>query len=135
MNIEQLKKKKQLNVQEQNALKEEQILKEAEYWRKTPLPLALQKFFQEYGIDVQNAILVDYSQDFPGCSTDEGIILTSEKRFFKFELDFIKDKKKIREVYVWKEITDEIEISGSKPGIGTTWGYLALKVLNELNNR
>ena len=135
MNIEQLRKKKQLNVQEQNALQEDQILQEAKYWRKHSLPFALQKFFQEQEIDVQSAIMVDYSQDFPGCSSDEGIILTPEKRSFKFKLDLTKDKKKVRDVYVWKEITDEIGISESKPGTGATWGELSLKVLNELNSR
>ena len=129
-----LEKKRQLNVQEQNALDKHKIMAEAKYWRENPLPPALNKFFIEKGIDVNESILLGHEQDFPGCSTDFGTILTSEGKFIRFDMDLTKDREKINEIYEWQDITDKIPVDKSKPGTGATLGYLALQVQQELNN-
>ncbi len=110
MDIESLKNKRQLNVQEQNALEKHYIMSAAKYWRENPIPAALKKFFIEKGIDLEKSIILDYSQNSPGCSTDFGTILTSEGKFFKFDMDLKKNKKKIIEIYEWQDITDKINL-------------------------
>ena len=133
MDIEGLKKKRQLNVQEQNALKEHGILYEAKYWRTKGLPDALKLFLESKGINTSRCIVLDYNQDFPGCSTDFGKILTEDSRFYRFDMDMTPNRMEIIELYEWQDITALTDISKSKPGTGATWGYLALKTLKELN--
>ncbi len=133
MDIELLKNKRQLNVQEQNALTEHGIVHEAKYWRSKGLPEALKLFLGSKGINILRCIVLDYNQDFPGCSTDFGKILTEDSRFYKFNMDMTPDRKKITELYEWREITAFTDVSKSKPGTGATWGFLAIKTLMKLN--
>jgi len=51
MGIEKLKKKRQLNVQEQNALEEYRIFSEASYWRENGLPDGLIKVLIDKNIN------------------------------------------------------------------------------------
>ena len=135
MDIEALKKKRQLNVQEQNALEKHYIMAAAKYWRKNPIPTAIINLCKSKGIDIDKSLLLRYSQDFPGCSTDFGVILTPEGKFIEFDMDLSNDREKIIEIYEWKDITNKTEIMKSKPGTGSTWGYLALQVQTELNSK
>ena len=48
-------------------------------------------------------------------------------------MDLSKDRENLIELYIWKDITQEIEVNEHKPGIGKTWGYLAIDVLKEVN--
>lgn len=132
MDIENLKSKRQLNVQEQNALTECAILSEALYWRKNKLPMGLMKVIENREIDIRKSIILNYEQNFPGCSTDEGIIVTNDGRFIKFEMDLSDENDNLVELYLWDSIS--VEINASKKGTGATWGYLALKVLRKLNS-
>ena len=133
MNIEKLKKKRQLNVQEQNALEKHQIYLEAVYWRTNGVPLIVKNLLESKGIDTQKSIFLNYQQDFPGISTDEGIVVTPEGKFYEFEMDLNKDRTKLIEFYLWGEISPKVEINEHKAGTGATSGFLALNVLNELN--
>jgi len=133
MDIEKLKKKRQLNVQEQNALLKHSIQQEAFYWRQKGIPEGLKKHLSDKGINFNECILLDYEQDFPGCSTDFGMVLTNKKQFFEFDLDLSSDRQKILKLYEWKDVTDKVEVNGHKPGTGASWGYLAIEILDELN--
>ncbi|WP_300433025.1 hypothetical protein [uncultured Thalassolituus sp.] len=133
MDIEYLKKKRQLNVQEQNALEKHRIYQEASYWRKNGIPKGLTIALEEKGVDTAKSILLQYEQDFPGVSTDEGIILTPDARFYEFEMDLDENRSKVIELYLWDDVTSKVEINEHKPGTGSTWGFLALEVLHELN--
>ena len=133
MDIDQLKKKRQLNVQEQNALLKDKLLNEAGHWRKNGIPPGLESILLAKWIDPNSSILLEYEQNFPGCSTDEGIILTKENRFFEFDIDLTSERENVIEVYRFEEITEDYEISEHRPGTGATWGYLAIQVLSELN--
>ena len=73
--------KKQRNVQEQLSVKKNAILKEARFWRQYGIPEVLEKVFREKGIDIDKSIVLSYDQDFPGISTDEGIVLTPGEVF------------------------------------------------------
>jgi hypothetical protein len=46
-------------------------------------------------------------------------------------MDLSDNRESLVELYLWNEITPEI--NKSKRGTGATWGYLALKVLRDLN--
>jgi len=134
MDIEKLKKKKQLNVQEQNALEEHRIFSEASYWREKVLPNGLIKVLVDKNINKDRCIFLNYKQNFPGYFTDEGIIVTEDKRFIKFQMDLTDDRETLKELYLWNDITNRIEVNSSARGIGATWGYLALKTLCKLND-
>lgn len=133
MDIEKLKNKRQLNVQEQNAVQKEGILSEAIYWREVGVPLGLGNFLKSKGIEDSASILLNYQQNFPSMGTDWGEVLTANGKFFAFEMDLNADRSRLVELLEWTEFTDAIEISESKPGTGATWGYLALQALTELN--
>lgn len=133
MDIEKLKNKRQLNVQEQNALDKHRIYLEANYWRNNGIPTGLKIALEEKGIDTDNSIYLQYEQDFPGVSTDEGTVLTSEGRFYEFEMDLNVKRTEVVEFYLWEDITSKVEINEHKPGTGSTWGFLALEVVSELN--
>lgn len=133
MDIEELKKKRQLNVKEQNALEKHRIYQEASYWRDNGIPIGLKSALEKKGIDTEKSIYLQYEQDFPGCSTDEGIVLTPEHRFFEFEMDLNAKRTEVIDFHLWEDITLNIEINKHKPGTGATWGSLALEVLSELN--
>ncbi|WP_375562032.1 hypothetical protein ACE193_05650 [Bernardetia sp. OM2101] len=86
---------KRLNVQEQNAITKDNILSEAKYWRENGIPLALHKILLEKEINPKTTLFLDYEQDFHGMNTDEGIIVTAEKKFISFSMDLNKDKTEL----------------------------------------
>lgn len=133
MDIERLKKKKQLNVQEQNAMLKDKLLNEARHWRENGIPTGLESVLESKGIDCRTSIFLEYEQDFPGCSTDEGIVLTVDSHFFEFDIDLSSGRESLVEVYRFEDITEDYEISEHRPGTGATWGFLAIQVLSELN--
>lgn len=133
MDIEKLVNKRQLNVQEQNALDKHRIYQEASFWRSSGTPVGLNSALEEKGIDTSNSIYLQYQQDFPGVSTDEGIVLTPEGRFYEFEMDLNAKRTEVVEFFHWEDITSRVEVNEHKPGTGSTWGFLALEVISELN--
>lgn len=133
MDIERLKKKRQLNVQGQNALLKDKLLNEALYWRKNEIPIGLESILESKGIDSRTSIFLEYEQTIPGCSTDEGIVLTVDNHFFEFDIDLSSDRESLVEVYRFEDITEDYEISEHQPGTGATWGFLAIQVLSDLN--
>lgn len=134
LDTEKLKNQKQLNVQEQIAVKKERIIAEATYWRTNEIPSPLWSIFESKGIDVEKSIFLEYEQDFPGLSTDEGIILTPDGEFYQFEADLNSERTKLIELYLFQDVSERFEISEHKKGIGKTYGFLAMEVLKELNN-
>jgi len=133
--IERLKRKRQLNVQEQIVLKKHSIKTFAQYWRQHDLPIPLMQLLASKNIDMNTSILIVYNHDFPGGYTDEGIIVTPKGRFLEFWIDLNEDRTQLIDLGRWKDITDEYEINGHKKGIGKTYGFLVLEVLEELNNK
>ena len=134
-NIEKLKNQRRLNVKEQIALKKDSILKEAKYWRENGVPKPLIKVFNENGIEIEESIIIEYEQDFPGISTDEGIILTEKGKFYEFDADLNDDRTKLIELYSFVDVSDRFEIEEHKKGIGKTYGFIAMEVLKELNKK
>lgn len=131
--IKQFIRKRQLNVQEQVSSKKHGIRSRAQYWRAHDLPVPLIQLFESKNIDITTSIIIEYDQDFPGGSTDEGIILTQEGRFFEFWAELNQERTQLITLEYWEEVTKRYEIKDHQKGIGKTFGLLALEVLKELN--
>ncbi len=135
IDIEKLKNQRRLDVQEQITVKKDSILNEAKYWRDNGIPQPLEKIFKENGIEVEKSIILEYEQDFPGISTDEGIVLTQDGKFYGFDADLNEDRTELIELYSFIEVSDRFEVNEHKKGIGKTYGFLATEVLKELNKK
>lgn len=103
------------------------ILSEARYWRKNKIPIGLNQVFKEKGIEIIGSVLLEYDQYLPGCSTDQGIILTSSGEFIAFEVDLNEERTKVIELQTWKNVSKKYEVVEHKKGIGKTYGFLALE--------
>ena len=66
MDIARLLKKRQLNVQEQNALAAHALTTCALHWRQQGLPMALREAGAARGVDWARSILLRLELDFPG---------------------------------------------------------------------
>ena len=132
-NIDKLRDQRRLNVQEQIAVKKDSILKEAKYWRDNGVPKPLIKVFTEKGIEIEKSIVLEYEQDFPGISTDEGMILSENGKFYEFDADLNDDRTELIELHSFVDVSDRFEIEKHKKGIGKTYGFIAMEVLKELN--
>lgn len=134
MNVEKLAFKRQLNVQEQNALEKHKLKSVASYWRQHDLASPLRRALEEKGIDLERSIIIEYAQDEPGGFTDEGIVLTPSGEFFEFDVDLSADRRMLVTFHTWKDISAQFEINEHRPGTGASRGFLALQVMSELNN-
>lgn len=132
-NIDKLLNQRRLNVQEQISVNKHKIYITAKHWRTVGLPEPLRQSLENEGIDVNKSIIIEYEQDFTGASTDEGIILTPDGRFFEFDIDLNTNRTEVIQIYSIVNISDRFEINEHKKGIGQTHGFLAMEVLKELN--
>ena len=94
MEISRLLKKCQLNVQEQNAIAEHNLLSIAKYWQEHPLPQALISCGKERGVLWSKTIVLELDIDYPGMPNLFGRILSSSDRFIEFELETDTPMKK-----------------------------------------
>jgi hypothetical protein len=120
-------------VQEQNARDERAILKTAEYWRKTPLPLALQSCGEARGVVWSKSIVLKLEVDFPGMPRLFGQLLNQHERFITFEIDTDQSHCVNEHVDSWIDVTADQNMSLHNPGTGMGHGAIALKVLRALN--
>jgi len=126
-------RQRQHNVQEQNARDEQSVLKTAEYWRQTPLPLALQSCGEERGIVWSNSIVLKLEIDFPGMPRLFGQLLSQHERFVAFEIETDQSHRVVESVDVWTDVTGDQNMSLHNSGTGIGHGAIALKVLRALN--
>ncbi|WP_341304272.1 hypothetical protein [Pseudomonas sp. TMP25] len=132
MEISRLLKKRQLNVQEQNAIAEHNLLSIAKYWQKHPLPQALISCGKERGVLWSKAIVLELDIDYPGMPSLFGRILSSTDRFIEFELETDNAHEKILSVEQWDDITDDMNFSEHNKGNGVGYGAIAMKVKKQL---
>jgi hypothetical protein len=126
-------RQRQHNVQELNARDEQAIVKTAEYWRKTPLPLALQSCGEERGVVWSKSIVLKLDIDFPGMPRLFGQLLDQHERFVAFEIGTDRSHRVIERVDSWTDVTAAQNTSLHNPGTGMGRGAIALKVLRALN--
>jgi hypothetical protein len=132
-NIEDLKRRKSLNVSQQVAVQRDMILREATSWRDNPVPPAIRSVFAQNDIDVDRGIFLDVSDREYEQNNACGIFVTQDGRFIEFDIEVSSDGKTLGEVSVFLDITNSLDICGQKPGFGATQSFLALDVLHEVN--
>jgi len=137
LNIEALKKKKQKNVQEQNAIDKHNIMRYALAFRNNrDLPNVLIQYFEDQGIDTYHSILTWYDRMPYGEPTESyrGDWLTPDYQFYSYEIFLDKNDQCITDIWCWKNITDQVEINAHQRATGKSGGLLCIEVLNELND-
>jgi hypothetical protein len=132
MDTNRLLKKRQLNVQEQNAITEHSLRKTALYWRKNGVPEAMVVLGKARNIDWDSSIILKLEIDFPGMPRLFGLLLSQNERFVRFEVDTDEQHRLPVEIEAWDDVTDEQNVLEHNQGIGAGYGALALKVLREL---
>jgi hypothetical protein len=133
MEISRLLRKRQLNVQEQNAIVEHKIRTTSLYWRKNGLPQALVIAGRVRGIDWGKSIILKLEIDFPGMPRLFGLLLSQNGRFVTFEVETDEQHQLPVDIEAWDDVTDEQNMKEHNLGIGAGYGALALKVLRELD--
>jgi hypothetical protein len=123
---------RKLNVQEQNALVEDSIRREAVYWRQNALPEALKVSGVERGVQWEKSIIVDLDIDFPEKLC--GLLLTQDERFVDFEIDTDATYRVVESVEIWEDVTAIQNTNLRNRGIGAGRGAIAIKVLRALNS-
>lgn len=134
MDISRLLRKRQLNVQEQNALAEHRIYLTARYWRENKLPRALFEYGKKQNLSWSQSIILQLEIDFPGMPSLIGTVLTDKGRFIDFELDTDETYEEVNSVDLWEDITDLQNFSTHNKGKGVGYGALALSVQSKLRS-
>ncbi len=136
MDIEHLKNKRQKNVQEQNALLKNKIENLVVSYAENPNDYDwLISILHEHKLDPSDGVLVELACCFDQGPVEncDGLWLTSNKRFFSFEVELQYKTNKLQVLESWVEVTDIVEVNKHGHGTGKTFGYLAIEVLE--NNR
>lgn len=110
------------------------IRQQANYWRQTPLPIALVETASARGVDCTKAIFLKLEVDFPGMPRLLGVLLTDAERFIEFEIETDESHSSVELVESWRDVTETQNLGINNRGIGVGNGALAIKVLHELNS-
>jgi hypothetical protein len=132
LDINRLLKKRQLNVQEQNAVAAYKIAKTASAWRDRSIPACLVEYAESQGVVWSDTIVLELEIDFPGMPRLFGLLLTQTERFIAFEIDTDIAYRKLQTVDRWEDISAQQDYSVSKKGIGKGFGTIALEVRRQL---
>ncbi|WP_236189157.1 hypothetical protein [Pseudomonas pharyngis] len=132
MDIERLRKKKQLNVQEQNAVVAHRLMLCASEWRKQGVPVALARYGESQGTDWSSSIVLELEIDFPGMPRLFGLLLDQNECFIAFEIDTDASHEHIESVDRWEDVSSMQNTSTSNPGTGKGFASIALDVKRQL---
>lgn len=132
MDIARLLKKRQLNVQEQNALSAHHFTTCAQHWRQQGLPAALLEAGAARGIQWEKSILLRLELDFPGMPSLSGQLIDQGGRFIEFELESDPDHCQLLSVEQWQDISAQQNLARHVKGIGQGQGAIALDVWRAL---
>ncbi|VVN42491.1 hypothetical protein [Pseudomonas fluorescens] len=132
MEIDRLLKKRQLNVQEQNAVTAHRLTETARFWRDTNIPEALTRFGERQGIDWSKTVVLDLEVDFPGMPRLYGLILDQTERFIAFQIDTDSDHQHVEFVSQWENVSAHQNHTVSQRGTGKGFAVIALQVRREV---
>ncbi len=126
----------QRNVQQQNELKFESMLKTARYFREHGVSRGAEIFFAGHNIDINTSAIIfaqtdGYMMGFR-CGFG-GLIVTEQQRFFSFELEMDSSLNEIVFVHEFEEVTADQNLSLNNKGNGKGSGALALEILGAVN--
>lgn len=135
--IENLLKRRQLNVAEQNAVSEYKLLQAATWFRAHTheIPSPIRAFLEARSIDLATAIDFEY-EDLSAVGLIDhysGLIVTVDRRFWRWELQLNEAKSAVVSIEEWREITDEQMLSAHMPGTGKSQGLMCLSIVAQLN--
>jgi hypothetical protein len=132
MEIDRLLKKRQLNVQEQNAVTAHRLMETARFWRDAAIPVALARFGERQGIDWSETVVLDLEVDFPGMPRLYGLILDQTERFIAFQIDTDSDHQHVEFVSQWENVSAHQNHTVSQRGTGKGFAVIALQVRREV---
>lgn len=122
------------NVQQQNHDTWMAIRDRAISYRTNPQHNAwLKDVLIAHGLSSDEGILVslrDFMDQLGMCYA--GLWLSSDRRFFRFSVLFPRQSDQPMVIEDWRETTDEFPVNAHQPGTGKSFGFLAVKVLDEL---
>ncbi|WP_144392103.1 hypothetical protein [Pleionea sediminis] len=135
MDIEKLKRKRQKNVQEQNALKKHYMRELAIDFRESPEEyIWLRNVLTQNSLDVNQGILISLSGCLEQGPVEEcsAVWISSDSRFYELIVILKYGTQEIDEIESVTEITDSIEINAHQRGTGKSFGQLAIELIREL---
>ena len=132
VDIDRLIKKRQLNVQEQNALVAHRLMVTAKAWLATGVPPALKTYGESKGIIWPETVVLDLEVDFPGMPRLYGLLLTQEEQFIAFEIDTDSTHRYVESVSQWADVSTHQDYTPRKRGSGKGFAAIALQVRREL---
>ncbi len=126
----------QRNVQQQNDLVFESLLRVAKHFREHGVAPGIRKFLALKAIDIDTSAVIsaddqDYHWDFDVGL--EGTLVTIDKRFFRFELELNATATEVIAVHEFADVTSEQNLSEHNRGVGKSAGALAIAVMETLN--
>jgi hypothetical protein len=132
VDVDRLLKKRQLNVQEQNALVAHRLMVTAKAWLAKGIPLALKNYGESKGIRWSETVVLDLEVDFPGMPSLNGLLLTHAGRFIEFEIDTDDTHRYVESVTQWEDVSANQDYASHKRGTGKGFAAIAVQVRREL---
>lgn len=110
------------------------MLAKAKHFRACGVSVGIRDFLAKQGIDINSSVIVQASEGyilgFPfGLG---GIIVTADRRFFRFELELNAALTDVVLVHEFVDVTAQQNVSLRNTGTGKGFGALALAVLRSL---
>ena len=137
LDIEKLRRKRQLNVAEQNAVTRQGLFDAATWFRTNTneVPTPVLSFLKAQGLDLSQAIDVDF-EDMASVGLGgfySGLMVTQDHHFWRWEVELDETRSNVVSVEEWCDVTCEYPISEHLPGTGMSFGSMCIDVLRELN--
>jgi len=133
--IEVLRHKRQLNVQEQNALSRQELIECAQAYRDSASHLAwVEPALLQSGLHSKCGVLLRASTTPCGGAEEsaKAVWLTHERQFYKLEATVSLGNLQLLSIDSCENVTAATSVSARAPGKGKSFGCLALEVLVQL---
>lgn len=127
----------QRNVQQQNDLAFQQMLRTAQRVRREGVPTGVQAFLHEQGIDAQTCAFVHFEMEAFMLGVEQGVqalLVTPSFQFFEFEVELDSARTRVTVVHAFENVTQRQDLAVQKRGTRMGYGALAVSVLRALNS-
>ena len=137
MDTDRLRKKRQLNVQEQNFLTRQQMVEFAlAYSRREPTLVWVESALRLNGIDPCRGVLVKATSVPCGGGEESARAewIAEDRQFYSIEATIRMGTHELISVDECRNVTTSIAVTAHQPGVGKSAGYLALEVLEQIRS-
>ena len=113
------------------------MLAKAKYFRSHGVPIGIRKYFALHKSEIDRSAIIWARSDryILGYGFGlEGMLVTVERRFFRFELDMDALQEEVISVHEFVEVTAQRNDSEHNRGTGKGEGALAVAVLEAMNS-